>query len=188
MTFDQFQAMLQDNGLKLAFTPARAETNGLRGNMSPERVLFERVMRAHADNLGRLAKTAMAGSMGGDEQISLTSQGPWLCDLQALGCRAINDVTGEQIAVTVGLANEVQDYANALVLTRAFEMRGKLRRLTAAVQAFFSASLIESQTAAKDAMLVMMRDSMKTLTEVYPTMEQVSVLVPFTSDNDDEVG
>lgn len=189
MTFDQFQAMLQDNGLKLAFTPARAETNGLRGNMSPERLLFEKMMRAHADRISKLAGAAKMGSMGGDEQVSLTSPGPWQIDAEARTCRRIMDVSGNEIACTVGrtigVSTEVEDFANALVLAHAFTLRGKLRRLTAAVQAFFSASLVESQAAARDAMMVMMWDSMNTLHAVYPSKTEVELVLPKNPDNDD---
>lgn len=185
MTFDQFQAMLQDNGIRVSFVPARAEHAALRGTTSPERLLFEKMMRAHADRISKLAGAAKMGSMGGDEQVSLTSPGPWQLGNDALGCPLVKDVAGVDIAYTTGLNNEVENFANALVLTHAFTLRGKLRRLTAAVQAFFSASLVESQAAARDAMMVMMRDSMDTLHAVYPSKTEVELVLPKNPDNDD---
>ncbi len=185
MNFLNFQAMLQDNGIRITFVPARAEHAAQRGTTSPERLLFEKMMRAHADRISKLAGAAKMGSMGGDEQVSLTSPGPWQLDNDALGCPVVKDVAGIDIACTTGLNNKVEDFANALVLTHAFTLRGKLRRLTTAVQAFFSASLVESQAAARDAMMVMMRDSMETLHAVYPSKADIELVLPKTPDNDD---
>lgn len=170
MNFLAFQAMLQDNGLKLAFTPARAEHAGLRGDTNPERILFEKMMRAHADNLGRLARNMVIGSMGGDEEISVASAGPWAFSRDVEGCYTIQDLSGADIGGADGLGDYAQAHANALLMAKAFELRGKLRRLAVASQVVLSASsgLIETQVAARDALFVATKDAIKTLEEVYP--------------------
>lgn len=175
MQFTQFQAMLQDNGLRLTFTPDRASSNHLRGALTPERMLFEKMIRAHADNLGRLSRDAKMSGMGADEDVSVTSPGPWSASLDALGCRQINDIAGQDIAYTTGLSDDIQDFANAVLFQRAFEMRGKLRRLAAAAQAVLNASssLIETQVAARDALFVMTKDAISLLEQVYPSREDI---------------
>lgn len=175
MQFAQFQAMLQDNGLRLTFTPDRAASNHLRGALTPDRMLFEKMIRAHADNLGRLSRDAKMSGMGADEDVSVTSPGPWSASLDAIGCRQINDIAGQQIGYTTGLSDDAQDFANAVMFQRAFEMRGKLRRLTAAAQAVLSSSssLIETQVAARDALFVMTKDAISLLEQVYPSREDI---------------
>lgn len=200
MNFLNFQAMLQDNGIRITFVPARAEHAAQRGDINPERVLFEKMMRAHADNLGRLSRNMMVGAMGGDEELSLTSPGPWsntpskeLYD-PILGLDfSVADLAGVEIAITAENPDLVVATANMMLMAKAFELRGKLRRLAVAAQSLLTASsaLVETQVAARDALFVSTKDAIKTLEEAYPTRAAIEAYLAEgepNNDNDDAIG
>jgi hypothetical protein len=59
----------------------------------------------------------------------MTSQGPFTFDDNSTGCRAIKDAEGEDIAHTVGLADDDEDRANAALLSAADDMLRALKQI-----------------------------------------------------------